>query len=368
MKQINSTLYGKAKDGSVQEWKVFVDGNKVIVEYGKIDGKKQIKETICDSKNRGRSNETTPEGQAVLEADSKWNAKYDRNLYRETIEELEEGLTKFPMLAHDATKHPKKIQFPCMVSRKLDGVRAFVFLEDGEIKAFSRKGVQFDLPQTLEADLKSLMETYEIDIMDGEFYYHGLSLQAIVSATKNSENLNREMIEFWCFDLPSDEPWEDRWTNLASLNLSGTSKVKRVEHEMIDRKEQLPEMLEEFMDEGYEGVMIRNLDGNYLYGKRSHDLLKLKKFKDSEAKIESVVEDKNGEGVLECLWKNESGNMVRFECKMRGDHHYRSFENMQTKVGSWINFKYQQETNDGIPQFPVGMSERPCDDDGNPLF
>ena len=72
MQQANSTLYALNKDGSFQCWKVFIAGNQVVVEFGKVGGKKQQKVTTCEPKNVGRSNETTAEQQALAEAVSKW--------------------------------------------------------------------------------------------------------------------------------------------------------------------------------------------------------------------------------------------------------------------------------------------------------
>ena len=71
MKQINSTLYGKDKSGSLKLWEVWVDDNKNIVKYGKLGGKIQNKVTECFGKNIGKKNETSNEEQAVLEAEAK---------------------------------------------------------------------------------------------------------------------------------------------------------------------------------------------------------------------------------------------------------------------------------------------------------
>ena len=87
------TLYCVNKSGGVQEWHVWADGDKVLVEHGKFGGKLQRKETTCTSKNVGRANETTPEQQAMLEAQSKYNKQVDK-YYRETIEEVIEGLER----------------------------------------------------------------------------------------------------------------------------------------------------------------------------------------------------------------------------------------------------------------------------------
>ena len=100
MHQIKTTLYALNKDGSYQQWKVFTDGDKVIVEFGKLDGKLQYKETICTPKNVGRANETTAEQQAELEAISKWE-KQVRLGYVENMEDCEQGVDLLPMLVHD---------------------------------------------------------------------------------------------------------------------------------------------------------------------------------------------------------------------------------------------------------------------------
>ena len=50
MKQIYNTIYAPNKDKSIQQWSVFVDGNIVIVKYGKWGGKLQTKNTVCESK------------------------------------------------------------------------------------------------------------------------------------------------------------------------------------------------------------------------------------------------------------------------------------------------------------------------------
>ena len=98
MQQIKTLLFGKSKNNKTTQWSVYVDGAQVIVEYGYIDGKKQLSEYTATAKNVGRANATTPEEQAVKEASALWVKQIERNLYRETIEELDD-LVLLPMLA-----------------------------------------------------------------------------------------------------------------------------------------------------------------------------------------------------------------------------------------------------------------------------
>ena len=79
-------LYGKTSKGVLSIWYVYVDGDAVIVHWGLIDGKKQEKITYAKGKNKGKSNETSDDQQAILEAQSKWQYQRDRG-YFETKEE-----------------------------------------------------------------------------------------------------------------------------------------------------------------------------------------------------------------------------------------------------------------------------------------
>ncbi len=70
------TLY--AKKTSMRQWRVFVKGDKITKEWGVVDGKLQTgKHPVKTTKNEGKSNETTTEYQARLEATSLWVKKLD---------------------------------------------------------------------------------------------------------------------------------------------------------------------------------------------------------------------------------------------------------------------------------------------------
>ena len=48
------TLYGVDKTLEVKVWSVWAEGDTVFVEWGKLDGKKQTKTTVCKPKNVDR--------------------------------------------------------------------------------------------------------------------------------------------------------------------------------------------------------------------------------------------------------------------------------------------------------------------------
>ena len=84
MKKSFPTLYARGKKKKVLIWNIEVDGGKYRTITG-AEGAKQVTSawTVCEAKNVGRSNETTPEQQAMAEAASKWTAKRDKEHYFE---------------------------------------------------------------------------------------------------------------------------------------------------------------------------------------------------------------------------------------------------------------------------------------------
>ena len=375
MKQVNATLYGSSKGNKVKEWKVFVDGCKVIVEYGYLDGKKQTQETLCEGKNIGRANETSPVDQAFKEAESKWTKQKERKLYVENIDELTEPVKQYPMLAKDAKKVPHMIKYPCDIQPKLDGVRVLVEFMDKEnnIRAISRRGVEVNLHQTLHDELFDVMVMVDVKYLDGELYLPGYKLQEINSASKNTSNPIHHQLQFHCFDVPSDNTWDTRKQKVELVSDiaydTELSFIKGVRcHENITTFEQIEQSLETMVASGFEGVIIRNHTGRYEWSQRSSDLLKLKEFQDSEAKVIGCKEDKLFEGVLECEWTNPDGHKVEFEVKMKGNHESRTYNNALRLIGKWINFTYQDVTKAGRPSFPVGQALRDCDKNGEPVL
>jgi predicted DNA-binding WGR domain protein len=81
MLQLNPTLYGKDTKGNIKEWSVYTDGATVTVGHGRLGGKITTKSYEAEAKNVGRSNETTPEEQAELEALAKWTKQLKRGYY-----------------------------------------------------------------------------------------------------------------------------------------------------------------------------------------------------------------------------------------------------------------------------------------------
>ncbi len=86
--KVGEKLYALTSRGKIKVWWAEVNENVISVSRcTNIDGKVvTLTETIEEGKNIGRSNETTPEEQAILEAESKYRSKL-REGYSTTIPE-----------------------------------------------------------------------------------------------------------------------------------------------------------------------------------------------------------------------------------------------------------------------------------------
>lgn len=359
------TLFGLDTKGGYKEWHCEVHGSEIHVSHGKVGGKLQLKITKCESKNVGRANETSPERQAELEAAAKVQKQIDK-LYRPTIEALSHVGNNLPMLAHDYTKVGHRMPYPCYGSVKLDGVRCMAIVNDLGVYLASRGGKSYPCPKHIEEALLHRFSTWPTTemVLDGELYIHGVSLQNIVSAVKKPSGLTPKL-QFWVFDVPSDKPWEERMMELDELPIDPSGALVKVGNRLLESEIEARTMLGEVLEWGYEGLMLRNPETAYSYNHRSPGLMKWKLFQDVEALILQVGKDKLDEAVFVCDLKNGT----RFKCKMRGTHEERLFKNhWHESEGKWITVRFQQYTDDGVPQFPVGTGFRDCDNEGNPLI
>lgn len=71
-------LYNTDKSGKERIWKIWVSGNTIHRIQGLTDGKKQTYQRKCQGKNIGKKNETTPQEQAKLVAETTWIDQLDK--------------------------------------------------------------------------------------------------------------------------------------------------------------------------------------------------------------------------------------------------------------------------------------------------
>lgn len=179
-----------------------------------------------------------------------------------------------PMLASPADLD--NLRFPLLASPKLDGVRAIV--KDGVVLSRSLKKIPNEYVQSLFSKRAHL---------DGE-----LIVGSPTSKTCYTDTVSGVMrvsgqpdVRFYVFDSISqpDAPYGQRRPMVG--NLPNYSEVPQLP---VRNHDELLETEERWLDAGYEGLILRDPEGRYKFGRSTAKeglLLKLKRFTDAEFKV-----------------------------------------------------------------------------------
>ena len=360
------TVYKKTSTGKIQQWRAWVEstatGFLLKVESGQTDGK--LKETAGRVIDEGKQKRTAQE-QAIFEANSKLNKKRDEAYY-DTIESAQNEVKLLPMLAHPFTKRKHNIDYPAIVQRKFDGVRCLARLNsDGTVTLLSRKGKEYPHLNHIKADVAANNSNTNL-VLDGELYSDTLTFQELVGLVKrvtlkpgNDEQMLEVSLRVYdCVELNNEADFTDRYQTITNLT-DGAEYLSLVENVGVSTESEIHAAQAQFVEEGYEGAMVRNLTGAYAIGKRSANLQKVKTFLDGEYPIVGFTQGTGGEtGCV--MWECQTPDGQTFTVRPRGTHEERKvlFQHGSDYVGQQLTVRYQELTDGGVPRFPVGIAIR----------
>jgi DNA ligase-1 len=229
-----------------------------------------------------------------------WNDWYRRIL----IKDLRCGVThktinkhstiKVPvfecMLADDSKKHEKKLVGDVLIEPKLDGVRVIVIcdVDKDEVKLFSRNGKELlNFPEINKQFDEMLDQMSESMVFDGEVMSEDFqTLMREIHKKGGAKTKDAKLNLFDCMPLynfqdgscvdPITErkKWLDRYTYGPNINL-----VEHVRMNLSDDEgqKQFADYNKMCIDRGFEGIMVKPVDGIYEC-KRSTGWLKVKPF------------------------------------------------------------------------------------------
>lgn len=187
-----------------------------------------------------------------------------------------------------------KLKYPVLASPKLDGVRATI--QSGVVTSRNDKSIP-------NVHVQTRLGAAALNGMDGELICgdprdkdaYRKTMSAVMSEDGDPD------VTFYVFDIFNEDTaltgFEDR-LNILRTRVTANSKmygrdVKLVAHVVIKNEADLLAYETKCLEEGFEGVMVRSIDGPYKFGRsteREGYLLKLKRFADSEAVVITAVE------------------------------------------------------------------------------
>lgn len=349
------TLYKKDSKGKIREWTICTIDDELIQKSGIVDGKLVEHNKLCKPKNVGKSNSTTGSEQAILEMESLIKSKLSEGYFK-TKDEAENEMVILPMLASDYNKFSKKIDWNnCYVQPKLDGMRCLAIIEDGQVILKSRDGKIIENMDHIKNELSKINENI---ILDGELYLHGSSFQDNMKLIKKYRKGLTEKISYHIYDCISNDGFGNRLGN--TLCFINGSTIKSVDTGTIKNEEDLKRYHQYYLEDGYEGSIVRHGNKPYELDKRSTSLLKYKDFQDIDAEIIDIIpNDSNplhGTPLLKYSVNKLSGvSISTFKAGVKMSHEDRIdlLANKHLYIGKLANIRFFEWTDDGNPRFPV---------------
>lgn len=360
-------LYKQRQDGKYQGWYMVQNEDHYhSVSYICDENGNPVESSIVTSEPRyskptniGRANYRDGVEQAKFIIESAIKSRLEQGYVRK-IGDQPMFLDKIePMLADKFDNKKTKLPSLTYTQPKLDGIRAIVTL-DG---IFSRTWKPIVSVPHIHSTLMPLLEMGYI--FDGELYNHNLKhdFNKIISLTRKTKPTDldlaesEQLVQFWCFDLIArNQNFSDRYSQIESLLTKFNSSIIITPTTEIKSKDELDSIYGLYLENGYEGQMIR-FDAEYEH-RRSKFLLKRKEFIDEEFKIIDILP---GEG----NWSSYAKKIICttkddkiFTGTLKGNFEFAKsvLDDKDKYIGGEATVRYQNLSPDGIPRFPVTIA------------
>lgn len=263
-------------------------------------------------------------------------------------------------------------QWPLLTQPKLDGerCRAMLLEHSNEVLLLSsseelirsvphiNEFLRLNWPQKLPVGIE----------LDGELYRHGWNFEQIHSIVSRTRNFHSDsgQIHFACFDIILPELTNARreLIRMQGLSIKGlpAEPVQLVPSKLAANLEELIQHYSKYLDEGYEGIIVRHPFAFY-ERRRSTWMLKFKPRKrdtylivGAEAEVSQTGEVKNRLGAL---WLESDGERFKVGTGFSHEQREKYWEIFQdgSLLGRFCDIDYQSLTPDRkVPKFASFVS------------
>lgn len=285
----------------------------------------------------------------------------------------QDGVPK-PQLAKQADKitNIKTFDKKYWGSRKIDGLRCLIYLgEDHKLHTSSRGATNYDAAMYEILNHPQLIQLFENNpelIMDGECYKHGYSLQQINSIARTQKTaIDYTILQFYWYDIVdlnlNTTERINKINNLAkSINLSFDPerqfkdeelRIQLVPHVEVSGWNNIELLHNQYVEEGWEGLVIRLQSSTYGPNKRTNDWIKVKMYKDDCFKVVGIEGGLRGAEDMVFILETETGK--QFKAKPFGDRNQKQeyWDNFEEKYKGQIGeCKFFYYSDDGVPLQP----------------
>ena len=366
------TLYKKAKTGKIQQWSVRVEmlpdlkGAVLIRSSGYVGQKITTTHKIIDKGcNIGKKNEKSPYELAVSKAEKMIKDQYEDN-YHYSINDVDNPIVFIkPMLAE--TYDPKRVTFPCYAQPKMNGVRCFSLRHIDDHTMWSRERREY----TAISEIKDgVTKFFGKRSPDGEIFNPDFTFQEIISAVKKRSD-NTKHLKMWVYDLAlPDIPFAERRDIISGIfananNAGILDYFYEVPTFLVHSLEEVQKLHDYWVQQGFEGLILRTPDGVYEFNERTFSLMKFKQFFDKEFKIIGFTTEVWHDTLKDVfrnlvIWKCTTEDNKIFDVRPAGSFLLRekALKTAEKQIGKDYTVKFQNYSDDGVPIFPIGVAIR----------
>lgn len=392
-------LYRKNNAEQPYRWSAELNANKtyITVQYG-IVGKAtytdsyRVTQKDADKELLSRYNEKRKQGYIAIE-DVKDNsylppveddASFVAYLatYLPSYRNNENNGNILPMLAKTYTGNVWK-KISCMLGQwKINGLRCFITAYKGDtifnpvrLKFQSREGIVWNTLTTLEDYLFDSLPANIIQSMldygwalDGEIYLPGYSVNEINHFVKDPADHHNKLLQFWCYDIAIPEMVQHKRDRIRLDIKPFTIFDSKDKH--LNNKKQLVILptyhicndtdayawRDKFIDLGFEGLILRNPDVDYQYGRRRVGYMEKFKAK-TDGKFEIVdiqPERKRNLPIITC--RNDINDST-FETRFSMPHDKQEYilNHKEDYIGKFVFISYGERS--GVEKVPFHIKE-----------
>ena len=385
------SLYKRNASGAPIVWCIESLNNVICISHG-IVGKKLHNEVIpytmstLETEIKSRINSKRKEGYKYISElkDSAPEIIDDSSLlsylnaYLPKYNTTDSGLI-LPMLAKTLENNKPFDKFGYMLGQwKINGLRCIVGIErvagdlfkEFKVTYQSREGTKWELPDmddyiltALDKEMISMMVEEGIHL-DGELYIPGLTVNEINSAVKNPQSPWHHNLQYWIYDLCDSDivagnrkdliykhfykyiskitNKEQHYSNEEKIVVLPTVDISSFQSAVLSR--------DYFINLGFEGLILRNPNAEYMFGKRSvNGMYKFKKKDDGYFKILDIKLDKRN---LPIFTVQNDINDEAFEVTLNASQELQLYYHtiMDKVIGKLMLVEYRERS--GVKQVP----------------
>ena len=393
------TLVSKDSKGKIRVVEIFYEGDETTRIYtiyrytGQFEGKMTKQPEIIVDKGKATRNiheQVELQFNALVKGyKDKGYIELENEIDNYNSEELYQllgesptgsnGVVK-PMLAKQADKvtNTKIFDKEWLASRKIDGLRCIIYLgDDGKLHTSSRGATNYDSAMFEILTHPALIKLFKNNkglMLDGECYHHGYTLQQINSIARTQKVAkDLEVLQFYWYDIVDlNNPFKSRLAKMKSiaeeLKEYGSEigwdpdrifkenelRIQFVPQVEVNGWDNMMKLHNDYVSEGWEGLVIRDPKRPYKPNGRTNDMIKIKVYKDDCFKV--IDKEAGLRGSEDMVFIMEMPDGRTFKAKPFGDR--------EQKEEYWINFdkkykghigecKFFYYSDDGIPLQPA---------------